>query len=108
MNCLLFLQYDLHDDLVLNFPYAFSVDSSASRIHASFVLILSDPSLPQFSRHSRSHWCFQLLTRVLDGFSEFLVLRVDEMDPSQFSSVFKMELFIRPLLLLLQLGVLSH
>ena len=32
-----------------------------------------------FAGHSRSHWCFQLLTRVLDGFLEFLILRVDEM-----------------------------
>ena len=43
--------------------------------------------------------------RILDGFFEFLVLRVDEIDSSQFSCVFKMELFIRPLLLLLQLGI---
>ena len=41
-------------------------------------------------------------------FFEFLVLRVDEIDSSQFSFVFKMELCIRPLLLLLQLGVLSN
>ena len=27
---------------------------------------------------------FQLLTRVLDGFFEFRILRVDEIDPSQF------------------------
>ena len=33
---------------------------------------------------------------------------VDEIDPSQFSCVFKMDLFVRPLLLLLQLDVLSH
>ena len=64
--------------------------------------------LHNFTRHGRSDWCFQLLTRVLDGFFEFRILRVDEIDPSQFSSVFKMELFIRPLLLFLQLGVLSH
>ena len=51
---------------------------------------------------------FPISTSILDGFLEFLILGVDEIDPSQFSSVFKMELFIRPLLLLLQLGVLSH
>ena len=33
---------------------------------------------------------------------------VDEIDSLQFSCVFKMELFVRPFLLLLQLGVLSH
>ena len=43
-----------------------------------------------------------------DNAFEFRILWVDEIDPSQFSIVFKMELFIRPLLLLLQLGVLSH
>ena len=59
-----------------------------------------------FTRHSRSHWCFQLLTRVLDGFFEFLIIRVDEIYLSQFSCVFKMELFLRKLLLLYQLGVL--
>ena len=35
-----------------------------------------------FAWHSRSHWCFQLLTRVLDGFFEFRILRVDEIDPA--------------------------
>ena len=35
-------------------------------------------------------------------------LGVDEINSPQFSTVFKMDLFIRPLLLLLQLGVLSH
>ena len=61
-----------------------------------------------FTGHSRSDWCFQLLTWVLDGFFEFRILGVDVMDPSQFSCVFKVELFLRPFLLLLQLGVLSH
>ena len=37
------------------------------------------------ARHSQSDWCFQLLTRILDGFFEFLVLSVNEIDPSQFS-----------------------
>ena len=62
----------------------------------------------QFYRAKKSHWFFQLLTCVLDGFLEFRILGVDEMDSSQFSCVFKVELFIEPLLLLLQLGVLSH
>ena len=94
-------------------PIRSLVDSSASRIHASFVFILLDAPLPQFffynfAGHSRSNWCFQFLTNILDGFLKFLILRVNEVDPSPFSCVFKMELFIRPLLLLLQLGVLSH
>ena len=44
----------------------------------------------------------------LELWDEFRILGVDEIDPTQFSFVFKMELFLRPLLLLLQLGVLSH
>ena len=51
---------------------------------------------------------FPIFTSILDGFFEFLTLRVNETDPSQFSCVLQMELFIRPLLLLLQLGGLSH
>ena len=47
MNSLIFLQYGLDDNAVSNFPYAL-VDSSASIIHASFVLILLDAPLPQF------------------------------------------------------------
>ena len=39
---------------------------------------------------------------------KFRILGVDEIDPTQFSCVFEVELFLRPLLLLLQLGVLSH
>ena len=66
------------------------------------------PTISQnFTRHSRSHWCFQLLTSILDGLFEFLILRVDEIDPTQFSCVSQMEFFIRPLCLLLQLGILS-
>ena len=72
----------------------------------NFVGYTTPTIFPNFAGHSKSHWCFQLLTRVLDRFFEFLILWVDEIDPSQFSCVFKMELFIRPLLLLRQLGVL--
>ena len=51
MNFDLFLQYGLDDSAVSNFPHAFLfVDSSASRIHASFVLLLLDAPLPQFFR----------------------------------------------------------
>ena len=61
---------------------------------------------PRTHRSScRARWCCALCCRAR---REFLVLRVDEIDPSQFSCVIEMELFIRPLLLLLQLGVLSH
>ena len=60
------------------------------------------------ARHSKSNWCFQFLTSILDGFPEFLILRVNEIDPSQFSCVLKTELIIWPLMLLLQLGILSH
>ena len=59
----------------IELPVRSLVDSSASRIHASLVLILLDAPFPQFfhnfAGHSRSHWSFQLLTRVLDGFFEF-------------------------------------
>ena len=56
-------------------------------------------SVPDLYRHSRSHyWCLQLLTHVLDDFFEFRILWIDEIDPSQFSYVFKKELFIRQLL----------
>ena len=41
-------------------------------------------------------------------FLEFRVLGVDEIDPMQFSFFFKVNLFLRPLLLLLQLCVLFH
>ena len=111
VNCFLFLQYGLHDDSVLS-PIRSLVDSSASRIHARFVLILLDGPLPQFFRILQSIAgaidVSQLLTRVLNGLFEFLVLRVNEINPSQFSCVFKMELLMRPLLLLLPLGILSN
>ena len=48
MNSHLFLQYGLRDLMVSSFPIRILVDSLASRIHASFVLFLSDPPLPQF------------------------------------------------------------
>ena len=66
------------------------VDSLASRIHASVDLILIGftTGLPMLTclaclaRHSGSHWCFQFLASILDGFFEFLVLRVNETDSS--------------------------
>ena len=64
--------------------------------------------LHDFARHSGSHWYFNFLTRVLDGFFEFRILGVDEIDSTQFSCIVKMNLFFRPFLLFLQLGVLSH
>ena len=73
-----------------------------------FVRSATPTILHNFTWHSRRHWRFQFLTRVLNGLFEFFVLRVDEIDPSQFSCVIKMELFIRPLLLLLQLNISSQ
>ena len=88
------------------------MDSLASRIHASFVLNLMDAPLPQFfvilQGIAGATDVSNFLRAFLMGFFEFRILRVDEIDPSQFSCVFKVELFLRPLLLLLQLGVLSH
>ena len=96
----------------IEFPIRILEDSSPSRTHASFVFNFVGCTTPtilhNFAWHSRSNWCFQLLTRVLDGFLKFRIVRVDETIPSQFSCVFKMELLIRRLLLLFQLGVLSH
>ena len=79
-----------------------------------FDIIIANTTLPilivlaYLSRHSGNHWCFQFLACVLDAFFEFRILRVNEIDPSQFSCVFKVELFVRPFLLLLQLDILSH
>ena len=96
-------------------PIRSLVDSLASRIHASFVFYFVGSTTPtilialnNFAGHSRSNWHFQFLTRVLDGFLVLLILRVNEIDPSQFSCVIKMELFTWPLLLLLQLGISSQ
>ena len=92
----------------IEFPIRILVDSLASRMDANFVRCTTSTIVRNFTEHTRRHWCFQLLTRVLDGFFEFRILRVDEIDPTQFSCVFKMVLFFRPLLLLLQLRMLSH
>ena len=58
----------------VEFPIRILVDSLASRIHASFVLFLSDPPLPQFfiilQGIAGATDVFQLLTCVLDGFLE--------------------------------------
>ena len=67
-----------------------------------FVRSTTPTILHNFTGHSRSNWCFQLLTRILDGFFEFRILGVDEINSTQFSSVFKMNLFFRPLLFFLQ------
>ena len=51
---------------------------------------------------------FPTLTRILNGFLNSLSSRSMKWIPRAFSCVFKMKLFIRPLLLLLQLGSLSN
>ena len=112
MNCLLCLQYGLHDDLATILPCAvLQIHQLPEHTQVLFSLCWIHQShnsfFHNFTRHSRSDWCFQLITRVLDGFFEFLVLRVSEIDLSQFSCVFKMEFNIRPFSLLLQLGILS-
>ena len=58
------------------------------------------------ARHSGSHWCFQFLASILNGFFEFLFLWVNEINSSQFSCVVKMELLMLPLLLLFSLAFL--
>ena len=63
----------------------------------NFVGSITPTIFHNFTRHRKSHWCFQLLTRVLDGLFEFRILWVDETDSSQFSCVVKRELFIRPI-----------
>ena len=40
-----------------------------------------------------SNWCFQIVTSILDGFLEFLVLRVNEIDTSQFSRILELRFF---------------
>ena len=53
-----------------------------------FVGCITPTILHNFIGHSRSNWRFQLLTRILDCLFKFRILKVDEMDPSQFSCVF--------------------
>ena len=65
------------------------VDSLASKIHANFDLnsLVCHGSpiltlLASLARHSGSHWYFQFLASILDGFFEFLVLKVNEINSS--------------------------
>ena len=66
------------------------MDSLASKMHANFDLISFVIAtgltmltlLACLARHSGSFWCFQFLARILDGFFEFLVLRVNEINSS--------------------------
>ena len=60
------------------------------------------------TRHSRSHWRFQALSSILDGFFEFLVLRVNEINSSWFSDIIEFWFFMLLLLPLLQLDVSSQ
>ena len=96
-------------------PFRSLADSLAPRIHASFVLVLLNAPLPQFLLFliflqgiAGATGVSNFLRAFLMVFLKFLVLRVDEIDSSQFSCVIQMELFMWPLLLFLQLGVLSH
>ena len=99
--CPLFLHRGPHDDLVrfshtqscgfIGFQNTrkFSFDTSG--------FISSHPMLTVLAclaRHRGSHWCFQILASILDGFFEFLVLEVDEVDSSQFSCIIEFWLFM--------------
>ena len=62
------------------------MDSSASRIHASFVLILLDAPLPQFftiilQSIAGATDVSNFLRAFFDGFFEFRILGDDEIDP---------------------------
>ena len=76
MNCLLFLQHGSSWWCGIEFPIRILVDSSASRIHASlvcnFVRSITPTILHNFAGHGKSHWCFQLLTGILEGFFKYL------------------------------------
>ena len=49
--------------------------------------------LADLARHGGGDWSFQFLASILDGFFEFLILRVDEIDPSQFSCAIELKFF---------------
>ena len=70
---------------------------NARKFCLNFVGCTTPTIFRNFTRHSRSHWCFQLHTCVLDGFLEFHILGVDEIDPTQFSCVVEMNFFFSPL-----------
>ena len=98
MHCLLFLQYGLHDESAI-LPYATlqSHNASSTRKFRFDFIVCSTPTilfaLKNLARHSRSHWCFQFIASILHGLLKFLVLRVEEIDPSQFSCLFQMKFF---------------
>ena len=80
MNCLLFLQYRLLDDLVMILPYAVLWIRWLPRYTQNFDLkpLVFTTGLPMLTllacvaRQSGSHWCVQFLASVLNGFFEFL------------------------------------
>ena len=104
MNCLLFLQYGLHDDAASNFPYAFLWIHQLPEIHASFVLILLDVPLPQFfiilQGIAGATDVSNFLRAFLMGFFEFRILRVDDIDPAIFErfqdGAFRQTTFVSP------------
>ena len=112
----LFLQYGPHDILVEILPYAFLVDSLASKIHAKFRLeiISLATGLPMLAflaclaRHGGSHWCFQFLSSISNGFLELLLLRVNEIDSSLPSSIIELWFFNWSFMLLPQLSIPCH
>ena len=114
MNSHLFLQYGPHDILIVTLPYAvfwihqlpehtqvlfFNFVGCTSPTILFFIILQGIAGATDVSNFLRAF---------LMGFFKFLILRVNEIDTSQFSCVIQMELFFRPLLLLLQLGILSH
>ena len=96
----------------IEFPIRNLVDSSASRIHASLVFnFIGCTTLTIFSWYSRAYQQPRMFPIFFEHSWLFLwihILRVNDIDLAKFSCVFKVELFLRPPLLLLQLGVLSH
>ena len=106
MNSHLFLQYGLRDDAVsslhIRIPCGFISFQNGRKLLCYF---LSDPPLPQFFIILQGMAGATDVSNFLRAFLmvslEFLILRVDELDSPQFACVFKMNLFFRPLLLLL-------
>ena len=86
-------------------------DSLASTMHAYFhflasrlAQISSHFAFPGLTRHGCFHRHFQLFPRVLDGFFELKISRINKVDASQSSCIVELRFFDCPLLLLLSLS----
>ena len=111
----LFLQYDLHDILVMRSFHAYPHSVVGFNCTSTFCLVFSNcatgfpaRTMLKFTRHCCWHRNFQLSSSICHFSLEFLIVRVNEVNTTQTSGIVELWFLDFPLLLLFAFRCIGH